>query len=166
MIDPITALATATAVFNGIKKAVELGREAEDVFGQLGKWASAVADLQEWMGQESKKPPLFKKLAFGRSETAEAFDQFAAKKKLEEMEKEIYHMFLYGDLNHLGLDGYRELIQMRRDIKARRERLIRDQIQRRKDLVEDIGTGLLIVLILAAGALGGWVMVQVAMDHG
>ena len=28
MLDPITALATATAVFNGLKKAVEIGRDA------------------------------------------------------------------------------------------------------------------------------------------
>ena len=57
MIDPITALATATAVFNGIKQAVAVGREAQDIFGQLGKWAGAVSDLQEWMNGESEKKP-------------------------------------------------------------------------------------------------------------
>ena len=57
MIDPITALATATAVFNGIKQAVEFGREAEDIFGQLGKWAGAVADVQEWIKGEGEKKP-------------------------------------------------------------------------------------------------------------
>ena len=82
MLDPISLLATATAVFNGLKKAVELGREAEDVFGQLGKWAGAVSDLQEWMsGQENTKPPLFKKLVFSKSATVEAFDAYAAQVK-------------------------------------------------------------------------------------
>ena len=54
MLDPVTLLATATAVFNGLKKAVEVGREAEEVFSQLGKWAGAVADLQEWMSSEAE----------------------------------------------------------------------------------------------------------------
>jgi hypothetical protein len=35
MIDPITALATATAVFNGIKQAVAVGREAQEHSGSL-----------------------------------------------------------------------------------------------------------------------------------
>ena len=91
MLDPISLLATATAVFNGLKKAVELGREAEDVFGQLGKWAGAVSDLQEWMsGQENTKPPLFKKLVFSKSATVEAFDAYAAQVKIKEM------MFIMG----------------------------------------------------------------------
>jgi len=47
VLDPVTLLATATTVFNGIKKAVQLGREAQDIFGQLGKWAGTVADLTE-----------------------------------------------------------------------------------------------------------------------
>ena len=78
MLDPVTLLATATAVFNGLKKAVELGREAEDVFGQLGKWASAVSDLQEWMSGAQAKPPLFGRIVFAKSATAEAFDEYAA----------------------------------------------------------------------------------------
>jgi len=39
-----------------LKKAVELGREAEDVFGQLGKWAGAVSDQQEWMFMVNRWP--------------------------------------------------------------------------------------------------------------
>jgi hypothetical protein len=72
MLDPISLLATATAVFNGLKKAVEIGREAEDVFGQLGKWAGAVSDLQEWMNGEQAKPPIFKKLTFSSTLAATA----------------------------------------------------------------------------------------------
>jgi len=101
MLDPVTLLATATAVFNGLKKAVEIGREAEDVFGQLGKWAGAVADLQEWIRTEeenaNKPPPLFKKLVFAKSATAEAFDTYAAKIKVAQMEEEIRHMFTLGN---------------------------------------------------------------------
>ena len=44
MIDPITAVATATTAFNGIKKMVEAGQNIESTFGQIGKWYGAVAD--------------------------------------------------------------------------------------------------------------------------
>ena len=152
MIDPVTALATATAVFNGIKKAVEIGREAEDVFGQLGKWAGAVADIQEWMGQE-KKVPLFKKLTFSKSETVEAFDAYAAQVKIQEMEKTLYHWFHYGPLQHLGREGYIEFIQMRRRVKEQREKMINDQMRRRKKLIRNASDAGLILVTIGLGGI-------------
>ena len=152
MIDPVTALATATAVFNGIKKAVEIGREAEDVFGQLGKWAGAVADIQEWMGQD-KKPPLFKKLTFSKSATVEAFDAYAAQVKIQEMEKTLYHWFHYGPLQHLGREGYIEFIQMRRRVKEQREKMIYEQLRRRKKLIRNASDAGLILVVVGLGAI-------------
>jgi hypothetical protein len=152
MIDPVTALATATAVFNGIKKAVEIGREAEDVFGQLGKWAGAVADIQEWMGQE-QKVPLFKKLTFSKSATVEAFDAYAAQVKIQEMEKTLYHWFHYGPLQHLGREGYIEFIQMRRRVKEQREKMIYDQMRRRKKLIRNASDAGLILVTIGLGGI-------------
>ena len=154
MLDPISLLATATAVFNGLKKAVELGREAEDVFGQLGKWAGAVSDLQEWMsGQENTKPPLFKKLVFSKSATVEAFDAYAAQVKIKEMEKTLYHWFHYGALQHLGRDGYVEFIQMRRRIKEQREKMIYEQIRRRKRFIKNTSDAIFISVVIGTGAI-------------
>lgn len=154
MLDPISLLATATAVFNGLKKAVELGREAEDVFGQLGKWASAVSDLQEWINIETtKKPPLFKKLVFTKSATAEAFDAYAAQVKIKEMEKTLYHWFHYGALQHLGREGYLEFIQMRRRIKEQREKMIYDQMRRRKKFIKNASDAGLIAVVVGLGGI-------------
>jgi len=154
MLDPISLLATATAVFNGLKKAVELGREAEDVFGQLGKWAGAVSDLQEWMsGQENTKPPLFKKLVFSKSATVEAFDAYAAQVKIKEMEKTLYHWFHYGALQHLGRDGYVEFIQMWRRIKEQREKMIYEQIRRRKKFIKNTSDAALIAVVVGLGCI-------------
>ena len=154
MLDPVTLLATATAVFNGLKKAVELGREAEDVFGQLGKWASAVSDLQEWMnGQQSIKPPLFGRIVFARSATAEAFDEYAAQVKIREMEKTLYNWFHYGPLQHLGRDGYIEFTQMRRRIKEQREKMIYEQIRRRKKLIRNASDAGLIAVVVGTGGI-------------
>ena len=157
MLDPVTLLATATAVFNGLKKAVEVGREAEDVFGQLGKWAGAVADLQEWIRTEeenaNKPPPLFKKLVFNKSATAEAFDTYAAKIKVQQMEEEIRHMFTLGELWWLGKEGYNEFLMMRRSIKEKREKMIYEQIRRRKKLLRISADAALIVMVLFTGGL-------------
>ena len=38
MLDPITAIATATAAFNGVKKLVAAGKELEDCMGQMAQW--------------------------------------------------------------------------------------------------------------------------------
>ncbi len=157
MLDPVSLLATATAVFNGLKAAVEVGREAEDVFSQLGKWAGAVADLQEWMSTEeenaNKPPPLFKKLVFTKSATAEAFDAYAAKIKIQQMEEEIRHMFTLGELWWLGKEGYNEFIMMRRSIKEKREKQIYGQIRRRKKLIRMVTDYAFIAMIVFTGGL-------------
>ena len=154
MLDPVTLLATATAVFNGLKKAVELGREAEDVFGQLGKWASAVSDLQEWINIEAnKKPPLFKKLVFTKSATQEAFDAYAAQVKIKDMEKALYHWFHYGELQHLGREGYVEFVQMRRRIKEQREKMVYEQMRRRKKFIKNTSDAIFIAVVIGTGGI-------------
>ena len=158
--DPITALAAISTIWGGIKKAVEVGREVQDVMGQLSQWAQA-ADILE-QSHEPKKPPLFAKLKFG-DDTKQAFDSYAAKIKIREMEAEIRHEFLYGGLNHLGMDGLREFYNIRRGIRERRIKMIQEQKQRRMDLAEDIFTGLLIFGVIAVGALGLLIMFEIAM---
>jgi hypothetical protein len=47
MIDPITALATATSAFNLIKKGFEVGRDVESMGSDLGRWMGAMSDLKK-----------------------------------------------------------------------------------------------------------------------
>jgi hypothetical protein len=152
MIEPISALAMATSAFNGVKKAIEIGREIEDVYGQLSKWAGAASDLAEAISQtENKKPGIFEKIGFSKNETAEAFDTMIARQKLNQMEKEIYQMFIYEDLQHLGIDGYREFVQIRRSIKEKREKLIYEQMRRRQKFLKNLFEySLLMVVTLMA----------------
>jgi hypothetical protein len=169
MLDPVSLLATATAVFNGLKKAVEIGREAEDVFSQLGKWAGAVADLQEWIRTEeenaNKPPPLFKKLVFSKSATAEAFDAYAAKIKIQQMEDEIRHMFTLGELWWLGKEGYNEFLMMRRGIKEKREKMVYEQIRRRKKLIRISADTALIAMVLFTGGLILYHIISFAIEQ-
>ena len=61
MVDPITAVATATAAFNVIKKGFQVGRDIESMGGDLSRWMGAVSDIKK-AEEYSKKPPLFKKV--------------------------------------------------------------------------------------------------------
>jgi len=147
-VDPITALATISAIWGGIKKAVEVGREVQDVWGQLSTWAQA-ADVLEQVSDKPKKPPLFKKLDFS-NDTKQAFDAYAAKIKMREMEADIRHQFLYGGLCHLGMDGLREFYSIRRRIREQRIKAIQDQMIRRRQFVEHCFFGSLILVGSAA----------------
>lgn len=154
--DPVTLLSAASLAFNGVKKAVQVGQDIEVVFKQLQTWSGHVSDLQEWIGQDKKykKPSLWQKLTWDKSETAEAFDELIAKKKIEEMEKEIRHLFTWGKLHHLGMDGpygYKAFIKIRREIKDKRKREIYNQMRRRKAFLYNTKMGVLIgtlVLVL------------------
>ena len=156
MIDPISAISLASAAFTGVKKAVQVGQDIEVIFKQLQTWSGHVSDLQEWIGQDKKykKPTLWQKLTWDKSETSEAFDELIAKKKIEEMEKEIRHLFTWGKLHHLGMDGpygYKTFIKIRRDIKAKRKIEVYDQMRRRKAFLYNTKMGVFIgafVLVL------------------
>lgn len=149
--DPVTLLATATAAFNGIKRAVQVGKEIEGVFNQLSKWADAAGQLQDYINNRKtdtgeQKLGLFEKIGFKKSDTAEAFDIFTAQMRLREMEEQIYNMFLYGELQHLGPEGYSQFVQLRREVREKRERMIRDQARRRKKFIENVFWGSLLIV--------------------
>lgn len=154
--DPVTLLAAASAAFNGIKNAVAIGQEVEGVFQQLTKWADAAGQLQEVINNNradngERKLGLFEKIGFKQSETSEAFDIFAAQMRLREMEEEIRLMFIYGELQHLGMEGYSQFNQIRREVREKRERMIRDQANRRKKFIENIFWYSLLIIVLAIG---------------
>ncbi len=88
MIDPISAVAAATAAFNVIKKGFEVGRDIESMYGDVGRWMGAVSDIDQ-AEKMNKKPPLFKKIFAGSSIEEEAINIFAAKKKAEAMEQDL-----------------------------------------------------------------------------
>jgi hypothetical protein len=129
MVDPVTAIATATAAFNTVKKMVSMGQDVEATLGQIGKWYGAISDLNE-AERQAKNPPLFKKIVAGKSVEQEAMDVYAAKKKAESQEKELRELLMYT----YGPNGYQELVDLRRRIKDQREKTIYAQARRRKQV--------------------------------
>jgi hypothetical protein len=152
-VDPITALAAATAIWSGIKATVDAGREVQDVFGQLGTWAEQAQHVYEGMGIGGRRPTDQPR----RSETKEAFDIYAARVKMREMELEIRHMFLYGALNHLGMDGYKEFLDIRHQIKIQRMQEEREQERADEQFWEDVKYAVSIgMLALVLTGMLGW----------
>ena len=150
MIDPVTAITAATAAFNGVKKLVAAGREIEDVVGQLGKWYGAAADLSRAETQR-KNPPIFTKLFAGGSIEQEALEIIVHKKKLEEQEKQLQDL-----LNiRFGFGTWKEMVQLRRQIRKEREETLYKQQERRAAFFE--GLLLTVLVILGVVVLTGMV---------
>ena len=144
MLDPITAFATASAAFNFVKKAVEAGRELEDVGSQLGTWFGACADLKQHE-EESRDPPLFKKLLNKGSVEQEAMENLMRRKKIEQQEKELRERIVY----RFGVEAYREMMDERKQLKQSRARAVMIQRRRRAKAIQNAIAVLLIVLIFA-----------------
>ena len=144
MLDPVTAFAAATSAFNFIKKAVEAGRELEDVGGQLGTCFGACADLKQ-AEEESRDPPLFKKLLHKGSVEQEALDNLMRRKKIEQQEKELRELIVY----RFGVDVYREMMEERRSIRENRDRLTAKQRRNQKKAVQNLIAVIIVIGILA-----------------
>jgi hypothetical protein len=169
--DPITLLATASAIWSGIKKASEFAAEAEGVFGQLSKYCGVADQLEQAIQKEKNKPQ--KPKLFGGTEegndTAEAFNVFEAEHKLRQMEADIRHEFLYGAFCNLehgfgGADGYAKFCNMRREIRARRIKMKQEQERMQAELWDNIilwGGGTAIVL---CGAFVIYMLVSMVIE--
>lgn len=140
MIDPVTALAAATAAFTTIKKGFEVGRDMESMAGDLGRWMGAVSDIKK-AEEYTKNPPLFKKLFNAGSVEEEALNAFMAKKKAEDMRDQLKQAIIFSR----GMSAWDELVRTEADIRKKRQQAIYAQQELRKKVIE-------IILICAAGA--------------
>jgi len=144
MIDPVTALATASAAFNMIKKGFEVGRDIESMSGDIGRWMGAVSDIHK-SAEMSRNPPLFKKLIFSGSVEEEAMNAFMAKKKAQDMRDELRKIISFTR----GPSAWDELVRMEADIRKQRQQLIYKQKEQRRKVLE----GIAIAGIIAAASV-------------
>ena len=149
MIDPVTAIAGATAAFNAIKSGFSVGRDIESMAGDLGRWMSHVSDLKK-AEDMNKKPPLFRKLFQAGSVEEEALQIFMAKKKAADMRDQLRQIIVATR----GPSAWDELIKTEGDIRRKRQEAIYAQQERRQQVLEIVGIGFLMIVI--AGALIGF----------
>lgn len=153
MVDPVSALATASAAFGVLKKGFQVGRDLEQMAGDLGRWMSAMSDITE-AEKQAKNPPIFKKLVFKGSAEQEAMEIFAAKKKADQMREDLrnYISWTYGKSH------WDELVRMEGKIRKERQETIYKQAQRRKKFIEIVGLTLVVGLLGAAIVGFVWVI--------
>jgi len=145
MIDPITAFTVATTAFNTIKKAVEVGREIEDVAGYIGKFFGAKADIIK-AEEKAKNPPIFKKLLSAGSVEEEALQIVVQRQKLGEMERELRSMIIL----RYGQETYLEMMRQREKIAMERKRVeLLQKYKRQEFFLAVFYTGLIAALLAA-----------------
>jgi hypothetical protein len=129
MIDPVTAIAGATAAFNAIKKGIQVGRDLQDMGGQLSQWAGAVADL-DFADRQTQKPPWYK--ALGSGVEAQAMEIWQAKQKAEAMRKELkdYISVMYGP------SKWQEILEIEAKLRKQKKEHEHRQIEIKQSIIE------------------------------
>ena len=156
--DPITAIAGATAAFNAIKAGFGVGRDIESMSSDLGRWMNCISDLKK-AEELNKKPPIFKKLFASGSVEEEAMQIFMAKKKAEDMREQLKQIIIMTR----GLSAWDELIKTEGDIRKRRQNMIYAQQERRQEIMNMCA---IILLLVGLGGLVVGVVYLIMMDRG
>lgn len=144
--DPISAMATASAAFNTIKKGFAVGRDIEQMASDIGRWMGALSDIEQ-AEREAKNPPIFKKLFAGQTVEQEAIQAFARKQKAHEQREELRQWISLT----LGKSKWDELIRMEADIRKQRQETLYRQRERRQKFIEI--TVLVVAMIIGLGFL-------------
>ena len=112
--DPVTIISGATVAFNALKKGFAIGKDLQDMSGQLTKWAGHMADLGQ-AEKQVKNPPWWKSL--GGSVEVESLEVFAAKRKAEAMRKELKDYISFT----MGPSAWDELVAIEAKIRKQKK---------------------------------------------
>ena len=149
MLDPITlsaAVSGATAAYNGIKKAIMLGKEIEDLSGELGRWMSAVSDVDN-IHKNSNNPSTIDKLFNGSIEQV-AIESFASKKKLQKQREELKNFLVA----HYGTKAWDDLIREEGRIRRARKEAVYAREEKNRQIRDYTIIG--IASLIGCGAIG------------
>lgn len=149
--DPISAMATASAAFGAIKKGFAVGRDIEQMAGDLSRWMGAMSDLEQ-AEKEAKNPPIFKKLFAGQSVEQEAITAFANKEKAKQQRYELQQWISLT----MGKSKWDELVAMEGQIRKQRKETLYKQRERRQKFVEIIAWT--VTVCIASALLYAFVM--------
>ena len=139
--DPVTIIGGATVAFNALKKGFQVGKDLQDMSGQLTQWAGAMSDLS-FMEQKNKNPPWWKAVN-GQSVEAEALEIFTAKKKAEAMRQELKDWISFS----MGPSAWDELVATEGRIRKQKK----EQEYRKAEMIEAIITWTVTGLLLVSG---------------
>lgn len=133
MVDPVTAAATAASAFKLIKAGFAVGRDIEQMAGDLSRWMGALSDLDE-AERLAKNPPIFKQLFAGQSAEAEAIQVFAARRKAQQDRDQLRTYIQYT----MGQSAWDQLVATEGRIRKQRQETLYKQAERRRKFIEII----------------------------
>ena len=152
MIDPVTlsaAVTGATAAYNGIKKAIMLGKEIEDMSGELGRWMSAVSDVDN-IHKNANNPSAIDKLFNGSIESV-AIESFGSKKKLQKQREDLRNFLIA----NYGTSAWDDLIKEEGRIRKARQEAIYAREERNRQIRDYTIIG--ITTLIGCSAVG-WII--------
>lgn len=142
--DPVTAMATASAAFGALKKGFQIGRDIESMVGDLSRWMGALSDIEQ-AEKEAKNPPIFKKMFAGKSVEQEALEVVMHKRKVQEQRDQLRQLIQYT----CKAGTWEELIRMEGKIRKERQETLYRQRERRRKFVEIVALiGLFIAIVI------------------
>ena len=115
MIEVATAISLASSAYAGIKKAMEMGKEAQDVAEFFGRWFEAKEQIAE-VQQYANNPSMMAKMFSSKSVEAQALQVTSARYKIQAMEKELREYLIYSG----QVDFYEDMMKERRIIRQSR----------------------------------------------
>ena len=143
-------MSLATTAFRGVKKMVEAGKEAEDMYGYFMKFFEATESVSE-ADVMNQNAPKMSKLFAGKSVEAQALEIAMARSRMEKMEKELKDLMLWTGNDALYFDMMRE----RRNIRNARLAAARRKAQNKQLLID----GSMIIGVMLAAMFGMFIVV-------
>jgi hypothetical protein len=143
MIDPITAFAAAQAAVKGVKAAIALGKDIQEVSGDLMKFFEAKDVVQK----AASKP----KSSFAKSDTAQAFEVVMQAKQLADAERELNNFFVMSgnaDLWQQLLIERNNIIQQRKTQEILDEKNAKAKKEEMDEFLTWLMGGALVILLL------------------
>jgi DNA-binding helix-hairpin-helix protein with protein kinase domain len=146
--DPFTLIAGATALYNGIKGAVDSGHEMLDVAEKVGNLFARVAQITQ-LTSGKKKKRLFQ--SQGEYE-AEAIKLYTLKQKAQQLQLDTRNLFVgaYGMAAWTSIQ--KEVTEMRKEALRQAAAAQREAEENRKDLI--MGLWLIGAVILFSVCVG------------
>ena len=144
MLDPAsiaTAVSLSTAAFNNIKKAFAMGRDIEQMSGDLSRWMNASSDIEQAV-KTCKNPPFYKKMLSGDSVEEAAMKSLVAQKTLEKQRYELQQYVKF----KFGVKSWDQLLKTEGLIRKQRQEFI----YKRQELKQKIIEGLFVILLVCS----------------
>ncbi len=145
--DPFTLSAGATAIYNGIKGAVDSGHEMLDVAEKVGSLFGRIAQITQ-LTSAKKKKKLFQSQA---EYEAEAIKLYTLKQKAQQLQLDTRNLFIsaYGVAAWSSIQ--KEIIEMRKEAQREAAAAQHEAEENRRDLI--MGAWMLLAVIVFAVGL-------------